>query len=56
MWQAKEVVCEREINGMLQEAVFVNVIPLFGKEHLPHPDCWCHPEYGQGIIIHNIQH
>ena len=31
--------------------------PLFGPEHIPSPDCWCHPEPDEKVpcvMIHNV--
>lgn len=34
----------------------VHAVPVFGKPHGLHHDCWCHPELDDGIIVHNVAH
>lgn len=32
------------------------VIPLFGPDHRGGMDCWCCPEWFDGVIVHNASH
>ena len=57
MWKTVKAICTDEMG---EDYEFVNVIPMFGAEHVPCPECWCDPEIdwesGIPIIIHNQEH
>lgn len=36
---------------------FANVVPPFGPDHVLAPDCWCHPEVDDDLVVsHNVMH
>ncbi len=53
-WGVESAVATNE--KTLESRAFVNVVPLFGKLHDLHPDCWCAPQVdcGADVLIHNV--
>lgn len=54
-WLVVESVCEDGRDGTLHN--FVSVVPNYGPEHVPSPDCWCYPELNiDNVLQHNVMH
>ena len=52
-WEAFLADCV-DPNG--REVEIANVCPLYGPKHEPHPDCWCEPNFDDGVLVHNEVH